>query len=64
MQIDGGGSRERRHGAALEPLEQSSDALGGVGATKVGDATELVAREAASEEEKNVKRGLNTSGQR
>ena len=32
VQIDGGGSRERRHGAALEPFAQRDDALGGVDA--------------------------------
>ena len=54
MQIDGGGSRERRHGAALEPLAQRIDALGREGARDVtiegvrGEATECVVAETAS----------------
>ena len=48
----GGGSRERRHGAALEPLAQRSDALGGVGAyvtpLVLEDTAEAIAGEAAS----------------
>ena len=50
VQIYGGGSREGRHGAALEPLAQRSDALGGVGASAVfADATECVVAETAGE---------------
>ena len=46
----GGGSRERRHGAALEPLAQRSDALGGVGALPDRvDAADHVVGETASE---------------
>ena len=41
--VQGGGSRERRHGAALESLAQRSDALGGVVTIAVVvDATECV----------------------
>ena len=54
----GGGSREGRHGAALEPLAQHIDALGGVDAVAVLlDATELVAGEAASEGEEKRSAG-------
>ena len=35
VQIYGGGSRERRHSAALEPLAQRGDAHSGVGAFTV-----------------------------
>ena len=46
----GRGSRERRHGAALESLAQRIDALGGVGAIAIlVEATELIARQAARE---------------
>ena len=52
VQIYGGGSRERRHGAALESLAQRSDALGGVGALQISpgamlqvDAAKLIASE-------------------
>ena len=46
----GRGSREGRHGAALKPLAQRSDALGGVGAFAVFvDAAERVVGEAARE---------------
>ena len=40
-----------RHGAALEPLAQRSDALGGEGTTAVLDTAERVAVQAAIEEE-------------
>ena len=52
VQIHGGGSREGRYGAALEPLAQRSDALGGVGALLLAklspDTAEAVAGETAS----------------
>ena len=46
-----GGALERGDGAALEPLAQLGDALGGVGARTTGvivEAAELVAGQAAS----------------
>ena len=58
MQIYGGGSRERRHGAALEPLAQRSDALGGVGSAAVYvEATESVTGETVSKGEGKVSSG-------
>ena len=59
MQICGGGSRERRYGAALEPLAQRSDALGGAHPTLARNKfrTNLVAGETASGE-RSVHRGL------
>ena len=50
--VQGGGSLERRHGAALEPLAQRGDALGGVGAAILGDATDRIVSETAREEER------------
>ena len=44
----GGGAPKRGHGAALEPLAQLGDALGGVGAvTLMIEAAELVVGQAA-----------------
>ena len=52
--VQGGGSREGRHGAALESLAQRGDALGGVGAfgpdAALVDATDYVVAETASKE--------------
>ena len=57
-QIYGCDSRERRHGAALEPLAQRSDALGGVGAVAVYvEATESVIGETVSKGEGKVSSG-------
>ena len=63
--MQGRGSLERRHGAALDSLAQRSDDLGGVGATVVftlpgatvarfGDTTEAVVFETASEKEREM----------
>ena len=58
VQIDGGGSRERRHGAALESLAQRGDALDGVGASAFFvDAADHVVGETASEGEGKVSSG-------
>ena len=57
--VQGGGSREGRHGAALESLAQRGDADGGVGAmTDSVDATERILAETASVGRSKCHRGL------
>ena len=65
MQIWDSGSLERRHGAALEPLAQRMDALGGVGAYGVtsivlDDATEPAACETARARAARCQRAADT----
>ena len=53
VQIYGDGSRERRHGAALEPLAQRGDALGGAYELAILEVpTDVIASEAANDGQK------------